>query len=119
MSGRVAAIVRGQRVPIVGTIAMDAAMADVTDVPGEPVTIDDEFVLLGSQGGATIDAYELAHARTTVSWEVVATMAARLPRVYTRASFPVDVRTLTVGRAPWHTSNSGTATSVSSRSMPS
>jgi alanine racemase len=119
MSGRVEALVRGVRVPIVGTIAMDAAMADVTDVPGEPVTIDDEFVLLGSQEGATIDAYELARARTTVSWEVVAAMAARLPRVYTRASFPVGVRTLIAGRAPWRTSNSGTGTSVTSRSMPS
>jgi alanine racemase len=117
MSGRVGALVRGVRVPIVGTIAMDAAMADVTDVPGDPVGVDDEFVLLGSQGELTIDAYELAHARTTVSWEVVATMAARLPRVYTRASFPVGVRTLTAGRAPWRTSNSGTGTSVTSRSM--
>lgn len=119
MSHRVSALVRGHRVPIVGTIAMDASMADVTDVPGEPVGVDDEFVLLGVQGGAAIDVYELARARTTISWEVVATMAARLPRVYTRASFPVDVRTLTLGRAPWRTSNSGTATSAISRSTPS
>ncbi len=119
MSGRVSVLVRGQRVPIVGTIAMDAAMADVTDVPGEPVGVDDEFVLLGAQGDQAIDVYELARARTTISWEVVASMAARLPRVYTRASFPVDVRTLTVGRAPWRTSNSGTATSATWRSTPS
>ena len=119
MSGRVSALVRGRRVPIVGTIAMDAAMADVTDVPGKPVGVDDEFVLLGSQGDDGIDVHELARARTTISWEIVAAMAARLPRVYTRASVPVDVRTLTVGRASWPTSNSGTATSASSRSMPS
>jgi alanine racemase len=48
------ALVRGMRVPLVGNVAMDAVMADVTDVPGPPVTTDDEFVLLGAQGGARI-----------------------------------------------------------------
>jgi hypothetical protein len=82
---------------------------------GETVDVDDEFVLLGPRA-ARIDVNELARARTTISWEVVATMAAGLPRVYTRTSFPVGVRTLTVGRASWRTSNSGTATSAISRS---
>jgi alanine racemase len=119
MSGRVSALVRGRRAPIVGTIAMDALMADVTDIPGDPVTIDDEFCLLGRQGHESIDVYELARARTTISWEVVAAMAARLPRVYTRSSGPVSVRTLTEGRSPWRSSSSGTATSATSRSTPS
>ena len=34
LSNRAAAIVRGVRVPLVGNVAMDAVMADVTDVPG-------------------------------------------------------------------------------------
>ena len=34
------------RVDLVGNVAMDAVMADVTDVPGPPVTVDDEFVLI-------------------------------------------------------------------------
>ena len=33
--------------PLVGNVAMDAVMADVTDVPGPPVDADDEFVLIG------------------------------------------------------------------------
>ena len=42
------ALVRGRRVPLVGTVAMDAVMADVTEIEG--VGLDDEFVLLGRQG---------------------------------------------------------------------
>ena len=86
MSHRVEALVRGRRVPIIGTIAMDAVMADVTDVPGDPVTLDDEFVLLGGQGAESIDVYELARSRTTISWEVVTSMSSRLPRVYHAAA---------------------------------
>ncbi len=38
LSNRATALVRGRRVPLVGNVAMDAVMADVTDVPGPPVT---------------------------------------------------------------------------------
>jgi alanine racemase len=94
LSNRADALVRGRRVPLVGNVAMDAVMADVTDVPGEPVTVDDELVLIGSQGGEQITAAEVAAARGTNSWEVVTSLAARLPRVYHAASVPRQVRTL-------------------------
>jgi Alanine racemase, C-terminal domain len=102
-------------VPLVGTVAMDAVMADVTDVPGPPVTPDDEFVLLGEQGSDRITAAELAQERATISWEVVAAMAARLPRVYTAPAAAVGIRTLTQDRGPWRRSRSGMAISVTSR----
>ena len=95
LSNRATAIVRGRRVPLVGNVAMDAVMADVTDVPGPPVTVADEFVLLGSAGGERITAAELAQERTTNSWEVVSGMARRLPRVYHASAGPVGLRTLT------------------------
>ncbi len=115
LGNRAFALVRGGRVPLVGTVAMDAVMADVTDVPGPPVTPDDEFVLLGEQGAARITAAELARERTTISWEVVAAMSARLPRVYTAPAATVGICTLTQDRGPWRRSRSGTATSVTSR----
>ncbi len=93
-SNRTEALVRGSRVPLVGTVAMDAVMADVTDVPGPPVTIDDEFVLIGEQAGQRITALDVARARTTISWEVVTAMARRLPRVYHAGLVPLGVRTL-------------------------
>ncbi|MEJ7695631.1 MAG: alanine racemase C-terminal domain-containing protein [Candidatus Limnocylindrales bacterium] len=94
LSNRAEALVRGCRVPIVGNVAMDAVMVDVTDVPGPPVTVNDEFVLLGRQGDEWIRADDLARQRATNRWEVVAQMAARLPRVYHAASAAVDLRTL-------------------------
>ena len=94
LSNRAFALVRGQRVPLVGNVAMDAIMADVTDVGGKPVTIDDEFVLIGVQGAERISVPEVARARGTNSWELVTTLAMRLPRVYHAASVPREVRTL-------------------------
>lgn len=117
LSNRADALVRGGRVPLVGRVAMDAVMADVTDVPGEPVTPDDEFVLLGEQGGLSIPAGELARVRTTITHEVIATLSRRLTRVYTASAAAVGVRTLTQDQGSWRISRSGTATSAISRSM--
>ncbi len=96
-------LVRGQRVPLVGTVAMDAVMADVTDVPG--VGPDDEFVLLGVQGGQEISTGELARARNTIPWEVATSMSYRIPRVYHAGSVLMGLRTLnaeTGSRQPVH-----------------
>ena len=94
LSNRASALVRGVRVPLVGNVAMDGVMADVTDVPGDPVTVDEEFVLIGAQGDDHISVAEVARARGTNSWEVVTTLSARLPRVYDAAAVPREVRTL-------------------------
>jgi alanine racemase len=102
LSNRAEALVRGRRVPLVGSVAMDALMADVTDLPGPAVTVDDEFVLIGRQGDEEIRAAEVARARTTISWEVVSAMARRLPRVYHAGLVPLSVRTL----AGWRQSGS-------------
>ena len=91
-AGRTSALVRGRRVPLIGSVAMDAVAADVTDVPG--VGLEDEFVLLGAQGPERIDALELARARTTIPWEIVTAMASRLPRVYDAGGAVQSVRTL-------------------------
>ena len=65
------------------------------------MTVDDEFVLLGRQGTEQITAVELAREGTTISWEVLAGMARRLPRVYYAAAVPVGLRTLTEERGWW------------------
>ena len=116
LSNRAEVLVRGRRVPLVGNVAMDAVMADVTDVPGPPVTSADEFVFIGSQGGAEISAGEVARWRTTNSWEVVTAMSPRLTRVYHAAAGPTGSRPLAQLEYPWPGSSSGTATSATSRS---
>jgi alanine racemase len=116
LSNRAEALVRGVRVPLVGNVAMDAVMADVTEVPGQPVTVDDEFVLLGRQGDEEITAAELARSRTTNSWEVVTTMSGRLTRVYHHAPTGLaGFRSLVSSEDRWLGSNSGTETSATSR----
>jgi alanine racemase len=63
----------------------------VTDLPG--IGLDEEIVLMGSQGGERIDANELARRRGTIPWEVVTGMARRLPR-RTVGALEATVRTL-------------------------
>ena len=104
-------------VPLVGNVAMDAVMADVTDVPGRPVDHTDEFVLMGQDGGERITALDLAQARTTNTWEVLTGMARRLPRVYHAAAGPVGSADPYRGEGlGWRPSSSGTATSAIWRS---
>ncbi len=92
LSNKAQVLVRGRRVPAVGTVAMDAVMIDVTDVPGAPVSVDDEFTLIGTQGDETIDAIEMARWGNTISYEVVTAMSGRLPRVYYAAAKAVQMR---------------------------
>ena len=87
------ALVNGRRVPLVGTVAMDAVMVDVTDV-ADGLSETEEFVLLGSQGSDEIGAVELARARNTIPWEVVTGMSQRIPRVYHAGSVLTGTRTL-------------------------
>ncbi|MCU0504756.1 MAG: alanine racemase [Chloroflexi bacterium] len=88
-------LVRGRRVPTVGRVSMDSVTVDVTDVPGPPVTVDDEFVLLGRQGAEEVGVDELARRSDTIAYEVVSSLGRRLSRVYDSASGTEAIRTLT------------------------
>jgi alanine racemase len=72
------ALVRGHAVPVIGRVAMNMTMLDVTDVHAQP---DDEVVLLGRQGAAEIRVEELAEKIGTISYEVVARINPRIPRL--------------------------------------
>ena len=74
------ALVRGQRVPIVGAISMDGLTIDIGEVDG--VTYGDEFALIGSQGAARITADEVADERRTINYEVTTALRERLPRIH-------------------------------------
>ena len=94
LSNKAGVLVRGVRAPQVGTVAMDAIMVDVTEVPGPPVTIGDEFTLLGEQGGVRISAVDVARWGNTIAHEVMAGMSGRLPRVYYAAAEAVGLRAI-------------------------
>ena len=73
-------LLHGRRVPIVGGVTMDALMIDLADVP--EAQRGDEAVLLGMQGTDCITVQELARLSGTVTYDVLAGLRARLPRVY-------------------------------------
>jgi alanine racemase len=116
LSNRAEVLVRGVRAPVVGNVAMDATMIDVSAVPGPPVGLEDEFVLVGRQGAAEIAASDVARWRNTNSWEVVTSMSARLARVYDAPAGLAGARRLGPLEDSWLASSSGTATSATSRS---
>ena len=82
LSGKGRVIVNGVYAPLAGNICMDQCMVDVTDVPG--VKLGDEVVLMGSQGGLTILADEIAEKTGTINYEIVCAFGQRLPKVYTK-----------------------------------
>lgn len=79
LSNRGHVLIRGQEAPIAGRVSMDQTVVDVTGIP--EVAIGDEVVLLGSQGGESIDAWDLADLADTIPWEVLCAISARVPRV--------------------------------------
>jgi alanine racemase len=74
------ALVRGRSVPIAGTISMDQAALDVTDVPD--VTVGDVVTLIGQDGDTIATADQLAAASGTISYEVLCAISSRVLRRY-------------------------------------
>lgn len=74
-------LVRGRTAPLVGRVSMDQSAIDVTEIPG--ARQGDEVVLIGRQGAAAIHAEDAAAWLGTVSYEVVAGILARVPRLGT------------------------------------
>ncbi|HKQ66722.1 MAG TPA: alanine racemase [Methylomirabilota bacterium] len=79
LAGRGAVLIRGRRAPIIGSVCMDMIMIDVTGLDASP---GDEVVFIGSQGGDTIDAREMAETIGTIPWEIVCRVGTRIERVY-------------------------------------
>jgi alanine racemase len=80
LSNRAVVLIRGRRVPLRGTICMNACIADVTGLP--EVQVGDEVVLLGRQGCERIEAQELADWLGTIHYEVLCLLGSRNTRVY-------------------------------------
>ncbi|MCU0785221.1 MAG: alanine racemase [Verrucomicrobia bacterium] len=72
------ALIRGQRAPLIGGIAMDALMVDITDIPEAQMW--DEAVLMGCQGDEQITVHDLAKLKNSVSYDVLTNWRLRLRR---------------------------------------
>ena len=80
LSNRGQVIVRGLPAPIVGRVSMDLTLIDVSDVVA--AAVNDEVVIIGSQGERQITAEEVAAQIGTISYEVTCGISDRVPRVY-------------------------------------
>ncbi len=78
-TGKANCLINGKKYPIVGSICMDACMADVGDDDIQP---GDAAVLIGTQGQESIWATDIAKVINTIPYEVTTAIAARVPRVY-------------------------------------
>ena len=72
------ALIHGRRAPLVGGIAMDALMVDVTDIPQAQMW--DEAVLMGKQGHDEITVRDLAKLKNSVTYDVLTNWRLRLRR---------------------------------------
>lgn len=86
LSSRGVMLVRGQRAPIIGRVCMDFTMIDVSHIPD--ASVNDEVVLFGRQGNETLPADELAAHGSTINYEIVSTITARVARRYIHAGAP-------------------------------
>jgi len=79
-SGRV--IIGKSFAPVVGRVAMNMIMVDVTHI--RAVKPGDEVIIIGAKGKLEITADEIADKIGTINYEVVSRISPFLPRVVTK-----------------------------------
>jgi Alr-MurF fusion protein len=82
-SNRGQVLVRGQRVPVVGTVCMDTLMLDVTNIP--EASVGDEVVLIGRQENEEILPDEIAANGGTINYEIVCKISPRVTRIFVQS----------------------------------
>ena len=79
LSNKGQVLIRGKRMPVVGTVCMDQLMVDCGE---ERVEVGDPVALIGSQGEERISAEEVARWLNTIPYEVTTQINTRVPRVF-------------------------------------
>lgn len=72
-------IVKGVEAPVVGKICMNMSMIDVSHI--DNVSIEDEVILLGEDGNASVTADFLADISGTINYEVTTRINSSIPRI--------------------------------------
>jgi len=72
-------LIRGKKVKILGRVAMNMTVVDVSHI--KDVMPEDEVVIMGTQGKAQITAEDVAKKMDTINYEVTTKISALLPRV--------------------------------------
>lgn len=77
-AGGAEVLIKGRRYPLAGNVTMDQIVVDVGD---DDVHLGDDVVLLGRDGDEIITADDWARWGNTISWEILARLGARVPRL--------------------------------------
>jgi len=83
-------LIHGQRAPLIGGIAMDALMVDITDIPQAQMW--DEAVIMGRQGDLEITARDIAKLKNSVTYDVLTGWRLRLRRKNVNGGATRDVQ---------------------------
>lgn len=78
LSNKGAVLIRGQRAPVIGRVCMNIIMVDVSHLTD--IDLEDEVVLIGSQGSETITAEDVAEWSNTINYEVTTRINEAIPR---------------------------------------
>ena len=80
LSNKGSCLIKGRKVPLIGTVCMDMTMADVSKVPG--IRVGDVATFFGRDGKAVLPVEEQAARAGTISYELLCAVGERVPRVY-------------------------------------
>jgi alanine racemase len=80
-------LLQGKRAPLIGGIAMDALMVDITDIPEAQMW--DEAVIMGRQGNDEITVHDMAKLKNSVSYDVLTSWRLRLRRKSVNSSIKI------------------------------
>ncbi len=83
LTGRGKVIIRDQWAEVLGAVAMDMMVVDVTDIPD--ATEGDEVILLGSGSRCRMNAQDWADLLGTISYEVLCSISPRVSRIYKKS----------------------------------
>ena len=72
-------LIHSQRAPLCGRVCMNIIMVDTTDIP--EAKVEDEVVLIGSQGNESISAEQFGKWANTINYEVTTRVNERIPRI--------------------------------------
>ncbi len=79
LSNKGEVLIGGIRCKILGRVAMNMFVADVSHLP--KVKVEDEVVIIGTQGKQQITAEEIAEKIDTINYEITTRLSSLLPRI--------------------------------------
>jgi alanine racemase len=72
-------LIKGQRAPLRGRVAMNFIVVDVTDIQG--IRLEEEAVLIGRDGDESVSADDMAALTGSINYEIVSRINPQIPRL--------------------------------------